>query len=225
MNRVLVISDIHGELEKFECLLEKVNYNAEKDQLILLGDYVDRGPNARGVLDKVIELKNQGAIVLRGNHDDMMVAAAEDEENAWKRWEKNGAIFTLKSYDSEINEMRIPDSEDFQRHVAFIKTLDYYYKTDQYIFVHAGVDPDTPIEKTDPYILVWIRDKFHNGYKDKKTVIFGHTNTANLHGKKDNHGVYFGENNIIGIDGGAVYGGSLNCLDITNNKVYHVENR
>lgn len=223
MKRTLVVSDIHGELNKFENLLHKAKYDPDKDQLILLGDYVDRGPDAQGVLNKVMELKKQGAIVLRGNHDDMMVAAAENQENAWRRWEKNGALFTLKSYEPEINEMIVPDSEEFRKHVSFIKTLDYYYITDHHIFVHGGVDPETPIEKTDPYVLVWIRDKFHNGYEGEKTVVFGHTQTSILHENKDNHDVYFGGNNIIGVDGGAVYGGSLNCLDITNNEVYCVK--
>lgn len=226
MRRTLVISDIHGELEMFEKLLIKVKYNFNHDQLILMGDYVDRGPDSSGVLDKVVGLKEQGAIVLRGNHDDMMVAVADkpEDEDAWRRWWKNNSIRTLQSYDSTIEDKLIPDSEKFRNHIAFIKKLDYYYETDKYIFVHAGVDPEIPIEKTDPWDLVWIREKFHNGYNGEKTVVFGHTQTSKLHGDKDKRDIYFGKNNIIGIDGGAVYGGQLNCLDITNQEVYFVKN-
>ena len=79
MKRILAISDIHGELELFDSLLEKLNYDADEDQLILLGDYVDRGRDSKGVLNRVSELKRNGAIVLRGNHDEMMLNAVNGE--------------------------------------------------------------------------------------------------------------------------------------------------
>ena len=221
MKRTLIISDIHGELEKFDQLLEKAEFDSNEDQLILLGDYVDRGSDPCGVLKRVIELSEQGAIVLRGNHDDMMIAAVDNKPDAWARWEKNGAIHTLRSYDPSIEKMKIPNSDTFKQHVSFIKMLDYYYETDNYIFVHAGVDPDKPIEETDPSILVWIRDPFHIGYQGEKTVVFGHTPTSYFHGKGNND-VYFGKNNIIGIDGGAVFEGQLNCLELETNHVYSV---
>lgn len=225
MKRYLLISDIHGELQMFNDLLEKVEYNPTEDQLVLVGDYIDRGPDSRGVLHKVMELKEEGAIVLRGNHDDMLLAAVNNEENAWERWWKNGGIPTLQSYDSSINEQRIPETEDFHTHVQFIKELDYYYETEDYIFVHGGVDPDTPVSETDPYVLVWIRDKFHHGYDGDKTVVFGHTRTPILHKDETNADVYFGNNNIIGIDGGAVYGDQLNCLELPSKKQYNVKNK
>ena len=114
MKRILIISDIHGELDTFDKLLQKAKYDANNDQLILLGDYVDRGPNSKGVLNRVIELKDLGAIVLRGNHDDMMVAAIDDEAGARERWERNGAIPTLQSYDPSIDGMKIPDTDIFR---------------------------------------------------------------------------------------------------------------
>ena len=190
MKRTLIISDIHGELDTFDKLLQKAKYDANNDQLILLGDYVDRGPNSKGVLNRVIELKDLGAIVLRGNHDDMMVAAIDDEPGARERWERNGAIPTLQNYDPSIEGMEIPDTDIFREHIAFIRELDYYHETEEYIFVHAGVQPDTPIHETDPSILVWIRDEFHHGYDGDKIVVFGHTPTSILQGK-GNHGVVF----------------------------------
>ena len=224
VRRYVLISDIHGELEMFEQLLEKMQYNPAEDQLVLLGDYVDRGPNSRGVLNKVMELKEEGAIVLRGNHDDMLLAAAKGEENAWERWWKNGALPTLLSYDPTITEQVLPDTEEFQKHIAFIEELDYYVETEDYIFVHGGVDPDTPVAETDPYVLIWIRDKFHKGYHGDKTVVFGHTTTPNLHDDPENFNVFFGENRIIGIDGGAVYGGQLNGLELPSKKQSHIKN-
>lgn len=225
MTRYLLISDIHGGLETFEELLEQIKYDATNDQLVLLGDYIDRGSDARGVVNKVMDLQKEGAIVLRGNHDDMLIAAVNNEENAWKRWEKNGALPTLQSYDKKITTMEIPQTDEFKKHVEFLDNLDYYYETDDYIFVHGGVDPNIPLEQTDPYTLVWIREKFHKGYTGKKTVVFGHTRTPILHKDKENTDVYFGSNNIIGIDGGAVYGGQLNCLELPSKNVYATQGK
>lgn len=233
MERMLVISDIHGELEKFDGLLAAVGYNPEKDQLILLGDYVDRGPNARGVIEKVIALKEAGALVLKGNHEDLMIKAlTTQEERAWKRWAQiNGGDMTLRSYGFTEADFAVDEnaetfiqptlqSEILTQHLAFITNLETYIETEDYIFVHAGVQPGTPVSETDPHTLMWIRDEFHTGYSGHKIVVFGHTSTETLHGDPDNFHVYFGMNRIIGIDGGAVYGGQLNCLELPSQAVY-----
>lgn len=128
MQRTLIISDIHGELKLFNKLLKKIKYNADKDQLILLGDYIDRGPDSKGVLDRVMALKKQGAIVLKGNHDDMMIAAVDNKPDEWKRWERAGALSTLESYNSSIKSMELPESDEFKEHVAFIREMDYFYE-------------------------------------------------------------------------------------------------
>jgi len=222
MKRTLIISDIHGELVLFDKLLQKVEYDAAEDGLILLGDYVDRGPDAKGVLERVIELKKWGAIVLRGNHDQMMLDAANDEPGAKASWERNGALSTLQSYDPSIKDMTLPAADVFWKHVDFIKEMDYYHETDDYVFVHAGVQPGTPIQQTDPFILVWIREEFHKGYSGGKTVVFGHTPTFMLRGAKK-YDVYFGDNRIIGIDGGAAYGGQLNCLELPSGRSYFIK--
>lgn len=222
MKRLLAISDIHGELELFNELLEKIGYDAAVDQLVLLGDYVDRGPDSKQVLERVIALKKQGAIVLRGNHDQMMLEAAAEKPGAKENWVRNGGLATLHSYDPSIKNTTLSVSEIFGEHVEFIKTMDYYYETGDYIFVHAGVQPGVPPHETDPYLLLWIRQEFHQGYSGNKTVIFGHTPTFVLRGT-ENYDVYFGDNRIIGIDGGAVYGGQLNCLELPSRKVYSVK--
>ncbi|MGN7388387.1 metallophosphoesterase family protein [Sporosarcina sp. SAFN-015] len=234
MKRTLVISDIHGELELFEELLQRTGYDSTQDQLVLLGDYIDRGPHSKEVLDKVMELKSEGAIVLKGNHDEMLVKAFRtNEERAWKNWtNRNGGDATLKSYGFSEEEFKVGEEEPFvkpeihsvelEEHIQFIQTLDYYLEWDDTIFVHAGVHPEKPVEETDPYELIWIRDVFHNGYNGEKTVIFGHTPTKNLHKDKQGCSVFFGENRIIGIDGAAVYGGQLNCLQLPEKIVYSV---
>ncbi|MBO9128086.1 metallophosphoesterase family protein [Bacillus sp. 165] len=233
MKRMLAISDIHGDLEKFERLLELIQYNKEQDQLLLLGDFVDRGPHSKAVLDKVIQLKSEGAIALLGNHEKMMIEAFQGNPMNLKRWYYNGGIKTLQNYCYEIekddaeywyttDEMPelIQMNDDIRTHIEVLKELPYYYETDTHLFVHAGVHPETPIASTDPHTLVWIREEFHKGYKGEKTVIFGHTPTKYLHESID---VYFGGNNIVGIDGGCAYGGRLYCLEVESSQVYYVE--
>ncbi|SEG75091.1 metallophosphoesterase family protein [Paenibacillus sp. UNC499MF] len=226
MKRTLVISDIHGEIDKFTRLLEQAGYDCRQDRLILLGDYVDKGPDSRRVVEKVMQLHRDGAVVLKGNHDHMMVKAFERDPVFVERWFRNGARTTLASYDhgGAAAEAPVPETMELtpllEEHLAFLDGLQTYYETEDTIFVHAGVHPSTSPAETDPYVLIWIRDEFHKGYRGKKTVVFGHTITQTLHGKQE---VYFGDNNIIGIDGGAVYGGLLHCLELPGRHVYSVK--
>lgn len=224
MKRTLVISDIHGELHLLEELLQEAKYNDAEDGLILLGDYVDRGPDSKGVLERIIQLKGRGAIVLRGNHDQMMLDAVNDKPGARKNWARNGGLATLQSYDPSINDMTFPAAAIFWEHVDFIKETAYYHEEEDSIFVHAGVHPGIPVQQTDPFILMWIREEFHKAYSGEKTVVFGHTPAFILRGTND-YSVYFGDNRIIGIDGGAAYGGQLNCLELPSGKVYCVKKR
>ncbi|CAD2074688.1 metallophosphoesterase family protein [Phocicoccus pinnipedialis] len=224
MKRTLVISDIHGELNLFNELLEKVNYDKDKDQLILLGDYIDRGPYSKQVIERVRSLREDGAITLIGNHEVMLLETVEGNEYGRERYRKNGGLQTVQSYDNSIIDFRLPDVPEFYDHVEFIRSLDLYYETDEYIFVHAGVVPGKTLEESTRDELVWIRDKFFNEYTGNKTVIFGHTPTSRIRGEKDN-APYFGENNIIGIDGGAVFGQQLNCLILPDKTYEYVENK
>lgn len=234
LTRILAISDIHGEIDLLEQLLTKVKYNAKEDQLILLGDYVDRGPNSMAVVERVIELQQEGAIILKGNHKDLLLKAfTTEDEHSWKHWVMRcGGDQTLKSYGFTANNFVIKDDEKFKKptlnnpiltkHINFIQTLSPIIDYEGYIFVHAGVDPKQNIQETDPYRFMWIRNEFFEQYTGNQTVIFGHTPTPLLHQKKGNFSVYFGDNQIIGIDGGAVYGGQLNCLVLPIMNVYSV---
>lgn len=223
MKRYLVISDIHGTYTAFLQLLEKMNYSEETDQLILLGDYIDRGQESKEVLDQVIALQKEGAIVLRGNHDQMMLDAYEGKQAALDRWLRNGGKQTMASYGSKDWEL-VKENPDFLRHLNFIRGLAYYHETEDYIFVHAGVLPDQDPAHTDPEILLWIREEFYLNYQGEKLVVFGHTPTKYLH-KDGSNQVFFGENPIIGIDGAAVYGGQLNGIELPSRKTYAVKAR
>lgn len=235
MKRTLVISDIHGELDMLTELLEKAAYHPKRDRLFLLGDYIDRGPDSKATLDKVIELVEGGAVALKGNHEDMMVKSLIDgNERTWRNWTgRNGGDATLQSYGFQRESFLFFDEDEFQkphlhseslnRHLEFIQSLPYYIEELHTIFIHAGVKPGVPLEETDPYELLWIRDEFHTNYRGTKTVIFGHTPTKGLHGDENNTNIYFGKNSIIGIDGGAVFGGQLNCLILPHKRQVAVQ--
>lgn len=235
MERLLAISDIHGEQDKLSRLLQTAGYTPDRDQLVLLGDYIDRGPKSKDVLNTVIGLQKQGALLLKGNHEDLMIQALTQKgEEQWNRWViRNGGKQTLLSYglfEADLlpkgtgDDFRMPIlyAPELWRHLEFVQNLDHYAEIGEYLFVHAGVDPDLPLEETPPHSLMWIRGSFHQGYQGQKKVVFGHTPTRLLHADPDNDHIFYGTNNIIGIDGGAVFGGQLNALDLTNGIAYYV---
>lgn len=238
MNRILAISDIHGELAMFEELLLKANYHPMKDQLFLLGDYIDRGPASSGVLNLVGELQAQGARVLLGNHEAIMLHACRSgHTKPWNHWVGLcGGEATLASYgyqltdfDEAIQNQTLPSFiqtlPKLEEHLKLIETFETYIELEDVIFVHGGVVPGVALAETDPMQFLWIREEFHAGYQGEKTVIFGHTPTYRLHHNPTDYHVYFGENNIIGIDGGAVFGGQLHAFEWPSRKILSVENK
>ncbi|MFJ7735413.1 metallophosphoesterase [Lysinibacillus sp. NPDC097287] len=226
MTRILAISDIHGELGLFQQLLVKVNYNAAQDQLFLLGDYIDRGPASSGVLNLVAELKANGARVLMGNHEALMLAACRSvDPKPWLHWiTVCGGDKTLESYGYKIEDFDeaviantlpafIRSLPKLEEHLKLMESFESYIELEDAIFVHGGVVPGKAPIDTEKNELLWIREEFHAGYQGGKTVIFGHTPTYKLYHDAANFSVYFGENNIIGIDGGAVFGGQLHVIE------------
>ena len=124
--RTLVVGDIHGKLELFNLLLEKMEYRAGEDRLILIGDLVDRGENSRGVVARAIELKREApnnVVVLRGNHEAMMLAALSHPEGEQAElWYYNGGIETLQSYMDEEGDCDVPEE-----HWDFLASLPTWY--------------------------------------------------------------------------------------------------
>ncbi|MFO0846549.1 MAG: metallophosphoesterase [Gemmataceae bacterium] len=155
MSRTLAIGDIHGCLTALLALLDLVR-PGEGDRLVTLGDYVDRGPDSRGVLDQLIALYDAGRLVpLRGNHDEMMALSREDrvERRMWLRF---GGVQTLESYGHRAADDvydRVP-----QRHWDFLtQDLRNWHETEGHVFVHAIVRPDLPLEEQDADLLLWER--------------------------------------------------------------------
>jgi len=152
----------------------------------------------------------------------------------------SGDVEKTEKYVEENYAQSFKDAFPMDRHVGLFKMMNERHKILELIKTNSSNDYDIDfllhsktsdtwvnvklwVEETDPYELIWIRDIFHNGYCGEKTVIFGHTPTKNLHKDKLSCSVYFGENRIIGIDGAAVYGGQLNCLQLPGNIIYSVK--
>lgn len=217
--RTLVISDIHGCLNEFLELLDLVNYQAVKDRLILLGDYVDRGPNSKEVVQKVLELaENDNVINLRGNHDQRLISLIEDKNpDTQDIFIKYGGWETLKSYAPHLENKSLDEAityirNEYSHHIDFLKKTRLYYEDDHFIYVHAGLNPKYVNWYEQPERDFYtIREEFiHQKTNTVKKVIFGHTITISIHGSAD---IWFSDNKI-GIDGGCAYGLQLNCLEI-----------
>ncbi|MBW2600171.1 MAG: serine/threonine protein phosphatase [Deltaproteobacteria bacterium] len=213
MEKIFVIGDIHGCLSKLEGLIPQIGINSEEDTLVFIGDYIDRGPDPRGVVDFVLDLRKKirRVICLKGNHEQMFldyVCLNKDED----LYLFNGGDTTVASYgyrsahgDKELN---VPDS-----HMDFFNSLLYCYETDDYIFVHAGLRENVSLKDQNIYDMLWIRHDFIMSSCDfGKTVVFGHTPMS--------HSKPLFLPSRIGIDTGAVYGGFLTCVELPSRKIY-----
>lgn len=223
MKRTLVISDIHGCYTPFNDLLELMKYNPAEDQLILLGDFVDRGLQSREVVDQVIGLvQKDGAIAIQGNHDERLVdVMLERNGQALLKFSDHGGRQTAESY-AGINQgptqhiiecAKLAVQEHYSHHMTFLDNLPYYHEDEHFIYVHAGLNPNYLNWKEQPAKdFLYIKQPFLNRPTNvSKTVIFGHTKTIDIHGKPD---IWFGPGKI-GIDGGCATGHQLNGLAIT----------
>ncbi|WP_179134489.1 metallophosphoesterase family protein [Oceanobacillus timonensis] len=225
--RILAISDVHGCYQELVQLLQLNDYNPKEDQLILLGDYIDRGPEPKRTVAYMKELVEEGAIALRGNHDQMFLDFIRSEDaDKEQLYLMNGGMTTLESYvgkehfpkgitRADLFSVKQLIKENDRDHVEFLSNLPYYYETEEHLFIHAGIDPTLEDWKDTPdYDKIWIRYPFLAfDHPHDFTVVHGHTPTQGIRGEKDNS-VFFG-NKKIGIDGACAYGGRLNCLTIT----------
>lgn len=222
--RLYAVGDIHGCADQLDALLTLID-NEPADglekQLVFLGDYVDRGPDSRRVVDRLIAVGEERprTVFLKGNHEAAMLdfLDAPDAEAAWLNW---GGAETLQSYGiTEIfsREPHLVAAEFSNRlpaaHRAFFDGLRLYSAAADYLFVHAGVRPGVPLEAQEERDLLWIRGEFHNAAPDSrpdKVVVHGHHPV-----KKPLDAGW-----RIDVDTGACYGGKLTAavLEGTNRR-------
>ncbi|MCZ6644918.1 MAG: metallophosphoesterase family protein [SAR324 cluster bacterium] len=215
----IAIGDIHGCLRPLMRLIERLPVDEE---LVFLGDYIDRGPDSAGVVNYLRELHRERACrFLKGNHEDMMWNAIEDADEI-AVWLINGGQATLESYGVRRGQWSNGQERGafLTEHADFFEKLDIYYENEHTIFVHAGVDVTIPdMACQSPQVLMWIREGFHRNAQQwqGKEIIFGHTPTRymGLSGKD-----IFRNGRVYGIDTGCCYGGYLTAIDARTHEVY-----
>jgi serine/threonine protein phosphatase 1 len=213
--RSFVIGDVHGCSDELDCLLETLAPTAE-DTVCLLGDYVDRGPSPRAVIDRLIRLRGEGArcIFLKGNHEDMFLAFIGEAGSHGDAFLWNGGDATLASYGlsgapGPVVGARLPSA-----HREFLLGLQTYATLGRFYCVHAGVRPTRPLDRQIDDDLLWIRDEFIEApHPFDCTVLFGHTpqREVRLH-------LPF----KVGLDTGLVYGNRLSCLELSSSTLYQI---
>lgn len=212
--KYFAIGDIHGCINLLEALCDKIekDFDRDKDTLLFIGDYIDRGPDSREVVEFILGLKKKrNVICLKGNHEQMLLNY--HLYNSYKDFFlMNGGTSTVKSYglvnSDSGKRMNIPPE-----HLDFFRGLLPYHETGDYIFVHAGLKPGYPLKLQDQTDMIWIRNEFlDSDYDFGKKIVFGHTPLPRPL-------VTAGR---IGIDTGAVYGGKLTCVRLPDEFFYQV---
>lgn len=218
--RVYAIGDIHGRRDLLDGLLARIGQDAdgeepvEHEMIVFVGDYIDRGPQSREVIDRLLSPMPRGMepVFLLGNHERLLIDTLRSAETL-SLWLPNGGQATLKSYGIDLLDMASRPagsvSESWieqaipETHRAFLKGLQLYKKLGDYLFVHAGIRPGVPLAEQSNHDLLWIRAEFleHEGDLGH-FVVHGHT--ARL--EPDVRA------NRIGIDTGAVKTGRLTAL-------------
>jgi serine/threonine protein phosphatase 1 len=167
--RTIAIGDIHGCSQALQAIVESIQPAAD-DTLVFLGDFVDRGPNSRGVLDFVLELEKRCQVVpLLGNHELMLLEAAENPL-AMEPWLTFGGAATIQSYDGRLEN--IPPE-----HWEFIRRCHRYYETRTHFFVHANYSGSVRLDSQPDYLLFWEHLHFQvpPPHQNGKIAIVGHT--------------------------------------------------
>lgn len=202
--RTLVFGDIHGCREALVQLLDQVHPDPARDTLVFLGDYVDRGPDARGVINELMALRQEfpRMFTLKGNHEAAFLEYLSGREKDF--FLSIGGKQTLESYGMPSPFRDKPLRYVPEEHLYFLHELLPYWEDKEFIFVHAGLQPGVHLTRQSADWLYWGAGKsFMTVSHDfGKRVVFGHNVVRTP----------FSDHDKIGIDTGAVYGGSLTCL-------------
>jgi len=192
--KYIAIGDIHGCADSLNALLNTLSPYTDR-VFVFIGDYIDRGPDSKKVIDLLIDFSSSHeCIMLRGNHEQMLLDAIATGNS--ELWLHNGGQETLDSYSGQLNQLLLPPE-----HQKFFNNTRYFYDTPQYLFVHGGIPPDLTVkEALQEYSLyqefMWYREHLKTSQNIwEKKVVFGHTPMSDPLIK----------NNKIAIDTGCVY--------------------
>ncbi len=223
--RKIAITDIHGCLNSFWALLDQLSLSTS-DELYLLGDYIDRGPNSKGVIDHIWQLQEDGYPVhcLRGNHEQLLIESRQ-RPGQNMLWQANGGRETLASFKVQ-STYRIPEE-----YFKFCQGLPYYFEVDNYILVHAGLSFDHEDPFSNREAMLWIRqwyDEIDRDWLDDRIILHGHTPISPEEIKLQYKNIK--KVPALDLDGGCVHKGKrpgmgvLCALDMTNWELYFQDN-
>lgn len=213
-----MIGDVHGCADELRILLHQLPLDQDST-LLFLGDYVDRGPDSKGVIDTVLDVSElYRVIALKGNHEWLFENYLSHplDPTASGNFILNGGSSTLASYSKDGTTYEVPSS-----HMAFLKGLQHFYATDSHFFVHAGIPPDydfsaqngAPVDAKTAHQMLWIRSVFLDSkVKWPKLVVHGHTPVNEPEVLP----------NRINLDTGCVFGRRLTAWNAADGKFYSV---
>ncbi len=224
-DRLIAIGDIHGMSDMLKSLIDQVA-PTQRDQLVFMGDYVDRGPHCREAIDYLLELKKQlpQTVFLRGNHDQMLLdALLEMGTISGQRLRDMSPIFKEKGPESDLEKFLsighdtmasygVTNLADIPKnHIQFLQQTQLYYQYEQFLFAHAGATSNTNPAEQDPYILLWERNSPP-----------GQNGEVHVVGHQPTQGQPSFEEGRINVDTGAVYGHTLTACDVLTQQIWQV---
>ena len=213
--KIFAVGDIHGCYDRLTTLMKRIGDDPERDLLIFLGDYINRGPRSREVLAYLVELKRNrpNTVFLKGNHEHALLEYVRTGDVELLRLLRMmGIEETLKSYDDSPVKSLSNLSFLPEEHKRFLENLEPWFEADGYLFVHAGVAPGESVELCSIETLVGIRDAFLTCSQTLKSrIVFGHTPFETPLVTPDK----------IGIDTGAVYGNLLTAVELPRLRFHH----
>ena len=231
---MFAIGDIHGCLDELTSLHKKIfthdKFDVKNDLIIYLGDYIDRGKNSKEVINQILKLKNNKikTVNLMGNHDEFMIDFLFNNKNNIENWLNFGLDQTIRSYGIEVVDF-IKDgfgddiidqlrnrllSTMSEEHINFFKGLELSFSSENYLFVHAGIDPRKKLTEQAKEDYLWSRSDifFDKNFKAEKIIVHGHTPEENIVNYPFR----------INIDTGCFFSGKLSCVCL-NDKNNHRE--
>ena len=197
---IYAIGDIHGSLQKLRDLIARCERHADgrPATFVFLGDYIDRGPDSCGVVEALMDRQSQQpecVIALKGNHEAVAIEIIDGKTEA-EFWLREGGAATLRSY-GVGSARELPDE-----HIAWLRSLPLCHDDGRRFFVHAGIDPEKPLDAQSDHDLIWIREPFLSDARDYgRLIVHGHTPQTT--GVPDFRG------NRLNLDTGAVFGRPL----------------
>jgi serine/threonine protein phosphatase 1 len=226
-DRLIAIGDIHGQLDQLNRLLNAVA-PTNNDRFVFLGDYIDRGNNSKGVLERLIRFHEDfpGTVFIRGNHDQMLMDALieagvitghrlRDQSSVYRACssESDIEIFLFNGGKQTLRSYRITHLADFPKeHLLFFGSTRLWYRFEHFIFVHAGIEQGIPLELQDPFVLMW--ERLSPPGQNGAIHVVGHHPTTD--------GEPYFEPGRYNLDTGAVYGRTLTACDVLTKQVWQV---